>query len=326
MRYARPFVPLLFSTALLSCNADAPGWPPKTGDVHVLDLDAYAEGKLFFARTWVAIEQAAVTNGLIASTPLWSVDGSNPWRVTPEVRVHGQVEGSLMFDLAPTDKTRPSQFVILSLRRAGRDAPWTLLTYSGGFVQPPNDEGMHETIGNPEFEVALKQAFPTTAPDFDTELTPPPSSLVPDIIAVREFAAFLAPHDSAMRAIVKAEKLRTRDGSPYEWFGVAPVDSLDRRLGMREGVLRVYLTERKRDHPDWRWFELNFVRANQQATWQLLDILDEDRVRSERSEFHSQVRRIEDAIRRRFDPPISMSDWWSLRQTRRMVAPTLGTR
>jgi hypothetical protein len=181
-----------------------------------------------------------------------------------------------------------------------------------GFLSPPGENDEREVIGNPSFEVALQQLFPTKESDgLPPETT---ADLNRDSVAVRDFARFLNPHDSAMQAIVRKHDLSVRNGSPYEWFGVAPVDTVDQRVGIREGVLRIYVRESDKPSAQWIWFELLFVRSGPSETWVQVKYPDDALIDAKRSAFHAAAGRAETEIRGLFRNTVSMAQWWATRR------------
>lgn len=296
---------------------DRAQWPPKEGAVHVIDMAADSTETAYFAQLRPRIEAAGQRAGLRVADLKWWIDGSYPWRVTPAARVSGATSATIDFHLDRLDGLAEPVFVTLDLSRSGTGAPWVLSTYDG-FLSPPSENGDREVLGNPAFEVAFQQIFPTQeSPGFPPD---PTADLKRDSLALREFAKFLSPYDSAMQAIVRNTALSVRDGSPYEWFGVAPVDAIDQRMGLREGVLRLYVRENDKPSAQWLWFELLFARPGPSEPWTLLEHPAEGLVNPKRSSFHASARRAEDELRGIFPKSLSMQQWWATRSERRSSA------
>lgn len=315
--------------ALPGCAPEPAPWPPEPGDVRVTDLTTARSAQTFFDSTWPAIQRVADAHGYEAEDPDWWVDHSYPWRMTPEARVHGHVSASLWFDLVPRHLRAGSpQRIWLEFVRPGHDAPWQPVLRDG-FLQarPPRSEDPEahpDVVGVPALEVAIQRLLPPPVDWLDSPAIPS-VPLNSDTASWHSLAAFLEPFDSTMRAAIAEEDLRWRGASPYEWLGVAPVDSVDRVLGLREGVLRLRVTAGPRLAVDSWWFELQFARAGPGAPWALLQLPNEARVPRGRSPFHARVRVVEDRVRRLFTTQTSMQDWWVLREHHRAagVAPAL---
>jgi hypothetical protein len=306
---------------LLGCASETRTWPPPVQSARVTDLATAASAQAFYDSMWPAIQRAADLHGYDVEDPAWWVDGYRPWRVEPEARLHGHVNGRLWFRLIPRNpRAGAAQSVQLEFMRLGHTAPWTLVTHQG-FLQywsRASDIVPQEVVGVPALDAAL-HGVATHSIDLDTVHVPVPKvELVPDSAAWRELAAFLAPFDTTIQRIVNEAELDWRYATPYNGLGVAPVDSLDLALGLREGDLRIWLTEGRGSRADWTWFELHFVRAGQEAQWVLLRPSEAERVPPRRSAFHTRVRGAESRVHALFLAQTSMEAWWALRERRRV--------